>query len=430
MIKSYIIFLLLIFLTGCSTDNKTSIWSKKKIETQKNQIVLFNNKNILKYEINSKIKIKLKESYQKVGYSSKIQNNFKIQNYSGSLQEVSKFKFPKIKNFNSKSTEILISDDKSIVYFDGKGNIFKIDNNLNLLWKRNIYTKKERKQNLLLNFAQIKNKLIVTDNLSYYYLINFRTGDLLWKRKNSSAFNSQIKADENNFYTADFENILKCFSIKNGEELWSYKSENTLIKTTKNISIVLSKNKVVYLDAVGDVNAVDKNSGDLLWQSPTLETNFIEDSFSLISSDLVLDNNFLYFSNNKNKFFKININNGSVIWKISINSTVKPVVIDKIIFSITTNGFLAVIDNNTGKILRFTDFKKNTDWNIKLKNNGFMIGKNKIYLLRNSGHLYTINILDGKVTHVKRLQRENIAGPFIYGKFMYVISENKIIKLN
>ena len=59
-----------------------------------------------------------------------------------------------------------------------------------------------------------------------------------------------------------------------------------------------------------------------------------------------------------------------------------------------------------------------------------MIGKNKIYLLRNSGHLFTINILDGKFTHVKRLQRKNIVGPFIYGKFMYVISENKIIKLN
>ena len=430
MIKICISFFLIIFLIGCSADNKTGIWSKKKVINNNDKVVLFNKNNFLTSEVNSKIKIRLKESYQKIDYSSIVQNNFKIQNYSGNLQETSEFKFPKIKNFNSKSAEIIISDDKSIVYFDGKGNIFKIDNNFDLLWKQNIYSKKERKQKLSLNFAKFKNKLIVTDNLSYYYLINFNTGDLIWKKKNSSAFNSQIKSDESKFYTADFENVLKCFSLKNGEELWSYKSENTLIKTPKKISIVLSKNKLVFLDAIGDVNAIDKDNGDLLWQSPTLETNFIEDSFSLISSDLVLNKNFLYFSNNKNKFFKIDINNGSVLWKNNINSTVRPIIIDKIIFSITTNGFLAIIDNSTGKILRFTDLKKNTDWNIKLKNNGFMIGKNKIFLLRNSGHLYTIDILEGQIIDQKRLKRKKIAGPFIYEKFMYVVTENKIIKLN
>ena len=298
MIKICISFFLIIFLIGCSADNKTGIWSKKKVINNNDKVVLFNKNNFLTSEVNSKIKIRLKESYQKIDYSSIVQNNFKIQNYSGNLQETSEFKFPKIKNFNGKSAEIIISDDKSIVYFDGKGNIFKIDNNFDLLWKQNIYSKKERKQKLSLNFAKFKNKLIVTDNLSYYYLINFNTGDLIWKKKNSSAFNSQIKSDESKFYTADFENVLKCFSLKNGEELWSYKSENTLIKTPKKISIVLSKNKLVFLDAIGDVNAIDKDNGDLLWQSPTLETNFIEDSFSLISSDLVLNKNFLYFSNN------------------------------------------------------------------------------------------------------------------------------------
>ena len=87
MIKICISFFLIIFLIGCSADNKTGIWSKKKVINNNDKVVLFNKNNFLTSEVNSKIKIRLKESYQKIDYSSIVQNNFKIQNYSGNLQE-------------------------------------------------------------------------------------------------------------------------------------------------------------------------------------------------------------------------------------------------------------------------------------------------------------------------------------------------------
>ena len=91
-----------------------------------------------------------------------------------------------------------------LIYFNGKGSILKFDKNLKLIWKKNYYTKKEKKLMPSLNFGLQNNTLIVTDNLSNYYAINYSNGKLIWKFKHSSSFYSQIKVLNNNFYTIDF----------------------------------------------------------------------------------------------------------------------------------------------------------------------------------------------------------------------------------
>ena len=62
-------------------------------------------------------------------------------------------------------------------------------------------------------------------------MINLETGDLIWKKNNTSPFNSQIKIYKDRFFVLDLENILRCYSIKNGEEIWSFKSESSYIKS-------------------------------------------------------------------------------------------------------------------------------------------------------------------------------------------------------
>ena len=83
---------------------------------------------------------------------------------------------------------------------------------MEVIWEKNIYSKKEKKLNPILNLAIEKNNLILTDNLSNYYALNILNGDLLWRKTNSAAFNSEIKIADNKIFTVDYDNILKCFS--------------------------------------------------------------------------------------------------------------------------------------------------------------------------------------------------------------------------
>ena len=430
--KNFCLVIFFIFLIGCSIDNKSGIWSKNKKIKSANQYkdIIFEDNKELSQELNKNIKIYLKDKYTLNNKKNYYNNNTGIKNYDGNLKQIKKIKFSKIKNFSKFKPDILYSKNGNIYFFNSKGTIIKFSKNLEVIWEKNIYSKKEKKLNPLLNLAIEKNTLILTDNLSNYYALNILNGDLLWRKTNSAAFNSEIKIAKNKIFTVDYDNILKCFSIENGNLLWEYQTENTLIKSTKKTSLVLDENKVIFLNHTGDLNTLDQN-GNLIWQTPTSKSIIYEDSFTNIYSDIVLDNNTIYFSNNKNEFFAVSLDTGSVKWRKKINSSIRPTITKDLIITIADNGFLIILDKKNGKLVRSTNIKtkiKKKKWD-DLVNNGFLVGKNKIYLSTN-GKLNIIDLSDGLSKKIVDLDKKFIARPYIYEKSMYILSSNQIIKYN
>ena len=108
--------------------------------------------------------------------------------------------------------------------------------NSNLLWKKNYYSKNEQNKNPILFFASNKDFLIVADTIAKLYVIDINTGKLIWSKKNSAPFNSQIKIYNDKFFVIDFDNNLKGYLIKNGEKILDVKTENTLIRSQKIIN--------------------------------------------------------------------------------------------------------------------------------------------------------------------------------------------------
>lgn len=432
MNKNFCLVIFFIFLIGCSIDNKSGIWSKNEKIKSANQYkdIIFEDNKEVSQELNKNIKIYLKDKYTLNNKKNYYNNNTGIKNYDGNLKQIKKIKFSKIKNFSKFKPDILFSKNGNIYFFNSKGTVIKFSKNLEVIWEKNIYSKKEKKLNPLLNLAIEKNTLILTDNLSNYYALNILNGDLLWRKTNSAAFNSEIKIADNKIFTVDYDNILKCFSIENGNLLWEYQTENTLIKSTKKTSLVLNENKVIFLNHTGDLNTLDQN-GNLIWQTPTSKSIIYEDSFTNIYSDIVLDNNTIYFSNNKNEFFAVSLDTGSVKWRKKINSSVRPTITKDLIITIADNGFLIILDKKNGKLVRSTNIKtkiKKKKWD-DLVNNGFLVGKNKIYLSTN-GKLNIIDLSDGLSKKIVDLDKKFIARPYIYEKSMYILSSNQIIKYN
>ena len=430
--KNFCLVIFFIFLIGCSIDNKSGIWSKNEKIKSANQYkdIIFEDNKEVSQELNKNIKIYLKDKYTLNNKKNYYNNNTGIKNYDGNLKQIKKIKFSKIKNFSKFKPDILYSKNGNIYFFNSKGTVIKFSKNLEVIWEKNIYSKKEKKLNPLLNLAIEKNTLILTDNLSNYYALNILNGDLLWRKTNSAAFNSEIKIADNKIFTVDYDNILKCFSIENGNLLWEYQTENTLIKSTKKTSLVLDENKVIFLNHTGDLNTLDQN-GNLIWQTPTSKSIIYEDSFTNIYSDIVLDNNTIYFSNNKNEFFAVSLDTGSVKWRKKINSSIRPTITKDLIITIADNGFLIILDKKNGKLVRSTNIKtkiKKKKWD-DLVNNGFLVGKNKIYLSTN-GKLNIIDLSDGLSKKIVDLDKKFIARPYIYEKSMYILSSNQIIKYN
>lgn len=430
MNKNLILSILILFFYGCSLDSKTSLWNKKKIETEnsQNEEVLFKEKQSFNKEFNQNIKIKLNENFYANSFIKNNTNNNKLLNYSGRIKKISQFKFSKIYDFKNKNSDILITPNYHFVYFDGNGTIFKLDENLTLVWKKNIYSKKEKKLSLSLNFSYDQKKIIVTDNLAYIYALDVMNGNVIWKQKNSSAFNSEIKIKNDKIYTVDFDNVLNCYSIVDGKRLWEYKSENTFIKSIKKLSLVLSDDKAIFINSVGDINALELQNGNLIWQTPTQGIFTNENSFSIIYSDIVLDDKTLLISNNNKELFALELGTGSILWKQNISSISRSSIIDKMIFTINDNGYLIVIDKENGNILRSTNIKTNQKKYRNSKPTGFVIAKNKIYLSLNNGYLIKVNIMSGKPENAFKIANKFISRSYIVNKKLYILSNNKIQK--
>ena len=216
-------------------------------------------------------------------------------NFNGDLKNISKFNFSKIDNFDYFEPE-LVFHDNSLIFFDSKGSIIKFDETSKISWKKNFYTKSEKKLKPILNFDNNQDILIVTDNISKYYALNIKTGDLIWEKYNSAPFNSQLKIYKDNFYVIDFDNVLKCFSIKNGDELWKFNTGDTFLKSEKRHSLIVGKEGVYFNNSLGDITALNIDNGYLLWQTPTRNTSIVEDAFNLKTSDIVSDQNSIIFS--------------------------------------------------------------------------------------------------------------------------------------
>jgi outer membrane protein assembly factor BamB len=358
-------------------------------------------------------------------------NNDGRLDYDGILKKSSRYKFSKIKNFYQFEPKISFNDN-NLVFFDNKGSILKFDDKSKLIWKKNYYSKSEKKLKPILQFANDGKTLVVADNIAKYFALDINSGELLWSKNNLAPFNSQIKIFEDKFFIIDFSNTLRCFSLKNGEELWNIKTENSLIRSQKKLSMVIVNNLIYFKNSIGDISAVDINEGELLWQLPTQSSLIYEAAFSLETSDLITDGNTLFFSNNKNQFFSIDLATGSFNWENQVNSSLRPTLVGNYIFTVSLEGYLIVIEKNSGNIIRVTDIfnsfkKKKRD---KIKPVGFIVGTNNIYLSTDHGRLMVIDIKSGRTKSILKIDNDTISRPFVLDKNLYVVKENAIIKLD
>ena len=435
MNKLFYLLVIFLFLSSCSLDTKSGLWTKtEKLDSEnKNlEVKIFEENEIYERELNIDLKIKLKNDFKKNSFINNLSNNNGVVNFDGSIDKIKKFKFSKIDQFDNYQPELLITKNNNLIFFDDKGTVLNFSSDNELIWKNNYYSKREKKLKPILYFAANEKTLVVADSISKYYAININDGKLNWINNNIAPFNSQIKIFKDKFFVVDFENILRCFSIENGKEIWNFKTEKSFIKSQQKLSLIINNNRVIFTNTLGDISSLDIETGNLIWQTPTQSSDIYESYFSLKNSDLISENNTIYFSNNQNEFFAIDQRNGVIKWKQNLNSNLRPTYADNLVFTITLEGYFVAIDSRNGNIVRMTNIinkiKKYKKENIKPI--GFIVSQDKVYLSLSNGRLIIIETLTGKPIDIKKIDNEKISRPYVLNNDMYIIKDNAILKLN
>jgi len=427
-----VLILLFFLLNNCSFNEKSGIWKNKEktLENQKNIEQVFSEKKKNISEFNSELKLDLTE----IKTNNKIidnKNNFGSQNYEGLIKKVGDYKFSKLENINQLNFKPLFLDS-GLIFFDKKGSIIRYNDSQKVLWKKNYYSKTEKKLKPQLNFGLNGDDLLVADSVAKYYSINIESGEINWSKKNIYPFNSEIKKYKDKFFVVDYQNTLRCYYVDDGSECWNLKTEDTFIISNSKFSLIIIEDMVIFNNSIGDITAVDIESGLITWQLPTQSSSITNETYNFKISKLVSDGKSIYFSNNKNEFYSINVKTGSTNWINDINSNLTPIIIGNLIFTVSNNGYLYVIEKDKGNIVRITDLYINYKVNNRKDINpvGFAIGNSKLFLTNTDGNMIIIDLILGKITGIEKVTRNLISKPFIFNQNLFVIRNGSIVQYN
>ena len=432
MNKVFVLILIPFFLYSCSLNSNSKIWNKEQNKLEKSKDfkkIDFEEKKEVT-ELNSSIKINF-SNIQLNENSLNDQNNFGSLKYLGMLEKVGSFKFSKFKDIDNLNFKPLFLE-KGLVFFDKKGSIIRYDENSKIIWKKNYYSKSEKKLSPKLSFYKEKENIYIIDTIGKIYSIDILNGDLNWKNNNNYPFNSEIKISQEKLFAVDYNNILRCFNKKDGSQCWKYQTETSLTLSNTKYSIILYKNNVIFSNSLGDVTSIDISSGTVNWQIPTQSNLILNQSYNFKNSRLVGDDNSIYFSNNQNQFYSIDIKNGFINWMNQINSSITPILIQDTIFTISDEGYLYTLQKKEGNIIRINDIYEiyKPKERKKIKPIGFKIGNQKLYLTNNDGKILVVDLSTGKVVKTQKVSRETISKPFINNENLYIIKNGSIIKFN
>ncbi len=434
MNKVFIYILVLFFFNNCSFNENSKIWKDKdkNIEfiNQENVKKLFVEEEIISTEFNPELFINI----TKLNKNDKITNNrndYGSQNYNGLLNKERSYSFSKLDNINQLDFKPAFLSD-GLIFFNKKGAIIRYDDKNKIIWKNNYYSKAEKKLKPKLFFSIIDDTLIVVDNIAKYYSINIKTGKLNWSKNSTYSFNSVIKKYKKKFFVIDYKNILRCYNIDDGSECWNMQTEDSFTISGTKLSLIIINDLVIFNNSIGDVTAVDIETGLINWQLPTQSSSIINKTYKFKNSRLVSDGKSIFFSNNKNEFYSIDVKSGTINWMNRINSNLMPVLNENLIFTVSNNGYLFVIEKNKGNIIRITNLykiykeKKRTD----LIPIGFVIGKNNLYLTSNNGKMIVVDLKFGKVIKEVKISGKLVSAPFIFNKKLFLIKSGSIIRYN
>ncbi len=432
MTRVIILILSLFLLNHCSFNENSRIWKdkEKNLESKKNIKKVFSEEKKISSEFNQELKLDL----TKIKTNNKIidnKNNYGSQNYGGLVKKIGSYKFGKFEEINQLNFKPVFLDN-GLIFFDKKGSIIRYNNNQKVLWKKNHYSKPEKKQKPKLNFVLDAENLLVTDSIAKYYSININSGELNWSKNNTYPFNSDIKKYKNKIFVIDYKNTLRCYEIKNGNECWNLKTEDSFTISNSKLSLIVVDDLVVFSNSIGDITAVDIETGLIIWQLPTQSSSIINETYNFKVSKLVSDGNSIYFSNNKNEFYSIDLKNGIINWKNEISSNITPVITGNLIFTVSEDGYLFTIEKNKGNIIRVTDLLKNYKLKKRkdIKPVGFAIDDTTLYLTNSDGKMILADLSIGNIKTIEKVSGDFVSRPFIFNQNLFVIRNGSIVQYN
>ena len=431
----YLIFFL--FLFNCSSKKDELLIDIKAFKNQGTEIFLEKDQQKLSQEINNINKF---SNYQSFNLNNWLHPNFQNSNfiphseYSGSLNIKKKNKY-----FSSVKSNIyeknILSFDNKLFYIDDLSNIYSLDLNLRLLKKFTLY-KKKYFQDYLLKFSLSSDGeyLFIADNLGNIHSYDPKLNKIKWSNTLGVPFVSNLVLYKTNLYIINDNGKIYSFDSKTGNQNWSYESATNILKNYKAFQVVADLDKLIFSNDLGDIYCVDLLQKNLAWGFNVEANSDLSNSNNLLElSKIIIKDNDVFFSTNKNKIFKVSLITGQMSWTadLSNSSTITSLIVPNYLINLTDNGYISIFNKDNGSVLYkknilsyFKNLKKiEYDYLFKYS----FVSSNYLYLITENGSFFKIDNNNLNNIAYKKIAKSFSSNPIIIFNNLYILDDKGTI---
>ena len=434
-------FFIIIYLNGCSFDNKSGIWEndnigKKKTSYLKDFKIL--NSTATKFNkiisIDDSFTFKLPKQIINSGWEDIFYNktnnfiNFKYDNQNKLLLKSKKMTRHKI-NINT------LIENNNLIVNDKKGNItIYYLNNKKIVKKFNFYKKKFKDLEKKLNLIVENNIIFVSDNLGYLYAFDYEKNDILWAKDYKIPFRSNLKIYKNKLIAANQNNDIYFLNKVNGDLIKMLPTEETLLKNQFVNNLSLSDNNLLFLNTAGSLYSLNCDNMQMMWFINLNQTLDLNSGNLFNSNQIITDKKKLVVSSNDH-LYVVDIETGIILSKYNFVSIVKPLILNDYLFLISKNNLLISLDLSKNQIIYSYDIRKKiSDFYNKEKKKvifrNILAANNQLLVFLKNSHVLKFGV-DGNLNDVIKLPTNIYSNPMIANNLLYYLdNKNKLSIIN
>ena len=439
--KLFFVFLILLFTSSCSFDNRSGIWKNDTKISKKESGFFKDFKQIGTRQSNFNEIIELKK---KINFDipKKINNNKWEDVYYNQSNNQVNFTFDEKKNLIFKSKNIskykikklYLYDKGNLIFTDERGNliVFSIKTN-KIIAKLNFYKKKYKKVKKNLNIV-VNNSIIYTsDNLGFIYAYDYNNKKVLWAKNNKIPFQSNLKIFNNKLIASDQNNRISIFDKKNGNILKLIPTEETKIKNDFENNFSINKRFIFMLNTYGSLYSINNKNNNVKWVTNLNQSIDINPSNLFNGHELVSNEDYVIVSSVDATYIISSIN-GAIISKFNIVSKVKPLIIKNHLFLVSSNNLLICINIETSEIVYSLNIDKKIAEFLKIKQESsvledILFANNKILIQLKNSYIVEFDIKGDLINIFKLKNKINSKLIFIDNSILYLNKNNKLIVL-
>ena len=434
-------FFIIIYLNGCSFDNKSGIWENDNIGKKKTSYLKdFKILNSTSTKFNKIISIddsftfKLPKQIINSGWEDIFYNktnnfiNFKYDNQNKLLLKSKKMTRHKI-NINT------LIENNNLIVNDKKGNItIYYLNNKKIVKKFNFYKKKFKDLEKKLNLIVENNIIFVSDNLGYLYAFDYEKNDILWAKDYKIPFRSNLKIYKNKLIAANQNNDIYFFNKDNGDLIKMLPTEETLLKNQFVNNLSLSDNNLLFLNTAGSLYSLNCDNMQMRWFINLNQTLDLNSGNLFNSNQIITDKKKLVVSSNDH-LYVVDIETGIILSKYNFVSIVKPLILNDYLFLISKNNLLISLDLSKNQIIYSYDIRKKiSDFYNKEKKKvifrNILAANNQLLIFLKNSHVLKFGV-DGNLNDVIKLPTNIYSNPMIANNLLYYLdNKNKLSIIN